>query len=76
MEVMCLICMYAVLQVLLRCCDMLRFESRVAPRFFTDTKLDISIFDVNDRYQRSVDRHSNLFLFESMVMTLVFLLFN
>ena len=45
-------------------------------KIFHGHKLDISIFDVNDRYQRSVDRHSNLFLFESMVMTLVFLLFN
>ena len=34
MELMCLICMYAVLQVLLMCCDMLRFESRVTSSFF------------------------------------------
>ena len=36
MELMCRICMYAALHVLLMCRDMLRFESRVTPRFLTD----------------------------------------
>ena len=34
MELMCLIFIYAVLQVLFICCGMLRFESKVTPRFF------------------------------------------
>ena len=36
MELMCRICMYAALHVLLMCRDMLRFESRVTPRFLAD----------------------------------------
>ena len=49
-ELMCLICIYAVLQVLFMNCDMLRFESRVTLKFFhRGHKWDISISDVNDR---------------------------
>ena len=36
MELVFLICMYAALHVLLMCWGMLRVESRVTPRFFTD----------------------------------------
>ena len=56
---MCLICMYAALHMLLMCRDILRFESLVSPKFLTDdTNGDIGVFDVNDRRQRTVDRHS------------------
>ena len=35
MELVCLICIYAALHMLLMCCDMLRFESRITPKFLT-----------------------------------------
>ena len=36
MELICLVCMYTALHVLLMCCDMLRFKSRVTMRYLTD----------------------------------------
>ena len=50
MELMCLICVYAVLQVLFTCCGMLRLESRVTPRVFHEgLKWNISIIDVSEK---------------------------
>ena len=46
MELMCLICMYAALHMLLMCRDVLRFESMVSPNFLTDdTNGDIGVFE-------------------------------
>ena len=59
MELMCLICMYAALHMLLKCRDVLRFEFHGFTEIFNRWhKWDIGVFDVNDRRQRIVDRHS------------------
>ena len=58
-EFMCMICMYAALHVLLMCRDILRFEFHGFTEIFNRWhKWDIGVFDVNDRRQRTVDRHS------------------
>ena len=59
MELICLICMYAALYVLL---IMLR-HAEIRVQGYTEVfnrrhKWDIGVSDVNDRRQRTVDRHS------------------
>ena len=68
-----LICMYADLQVLFMCCDVLRFESRVTPRFFTEDTNGTSASPMwmSDGKEVWVD-----ILFESVIMASVFVSFN
>ena len=55
MELICLICMYAALHVLRHAEIRVHGYTEV---FNRRHKWDIGISDVNDRWQRTVDRHS------------------
>ena len=72
MELICLICMYEVLHVLLM--RQLR-HAEIRVQGYTEVlnrrhKWDIGVSDVNDRRQKTVDRHS------SMIMASVLLSFS
>ena len=73
MELICLICMYAALHVLLMCWDMLRFESRVTPRFLTD---DTNGTSASPMWMTDGKGLWTDIVFESMIMVSVLLSFS
>ena len=72
MKLIRLICMYAALQVLLMYCDMLRFESRVTPKFLTQhiNGTSVSPTRMRDGKGQWIDS-----LFESVIIASVLLSF-